>query len=65
MLPTPGQDGHWARGSALLVRNVDDFLAAVIAAGADVVAQVRFAGRRLNCQRGRIQEIMCPAHVAF
>ena len=58
MLPAPGQDGHCARGSALLVRNLDDFLAAIVTAGADVVAQVRFAGRRLDCQWRRDQEIM-------
>lgn len=58
MLAAPGQDGHCARGSALLVRNLDDFLAAIVTAGADVVAQVCFAGRRLNCQRRRAQEIM-------
>jgi len=58
MLPAPGQDGQCARGSALLVRNLDDFLAAIVTAGTDVVAQVRFAGRWLNGQRRRAQEIM-------
>ena len=49
----------------LLVSNRDYFLAAIVTAGADVVAQVRFARGRLNRQRRRAQEIMRPAHVAF
>ncbi len=44
---------------------LDDLLAAVVAARADVVAPVRFAGHRLDGERGRGQRIVGAVHAAL
>src|SRR5439155_769908 len=50
--------------SGLLALGADDFLAAVEARRADVVAQVRFAGGRLDRHRGCAQVVMRAVHAA-
>src|SRR5690348_18287496 len=42
----------------LVVLRLNDFLAAVVAVRADMVAHVNFARARLDCERGRRQEIV-------
>src|SRR5690606_41503299 len=51
--------------SALIVLGLDDFLAAVVAARADVVTQMRFAGGRLDGQRRIAQRIVRAMHAAL
>ena len=47
---------------ALFVRALGDFLAAIVAGRADVMAQMRFTRRRLDRQRRVAQEIVCTMH---
>jgi len=49
----------------LFALGLDDFLAAIVAAGADVMAQMRFARGRLDGQCRVSQEIMRAMHPTF
>lgn len=49
----------------LLALGLDDLLAAVIAARADMVAQMRFPGGRLDSQRRIGQEVMGAVHATL
>jgi len=44
-----------ARRAPLLALGLEDLLAAIVAVGADVVAQVHFAAHRLDAQRRRVE----------
>jgi hypothetical protein len=49
----------------LVVLRLDDFLAAVVAVRADMVTHMHFTRARLDCERGRRQEIVRAVHAAL
>src|SRR6267378_5501740 len=52
-------------GEALLAPGLDDLLAAIVTARADVMTQMHFARRRLDCKRRVGEEIVSAVHAAL
>jgi hypothetical protein len=64
----PGEQAHYPfalRRVSLVAFGLDDLLATIIAARADVVALMHFAGGRFHCQRGVGQEVVRPMHASL
>jgi hypothetical protein len=64
----PGVRAHYPyalRRAGLFAFGLDHFLATIIAAGADMVAQMHFAGGRFDCQRRIGEKIVRAMHPAF
>ena len=53
------------REAELLALGFHDLLAAIHAAGADVMAQMHFTRGRLDRERRRSEEIMCTVHATL
>src|SRR2546427_8601142 len=52
-------------GEALLAPGLDDLLAAIVTARADVMTQMHFARRRLDRERRVAEEIVSTVHAAL
>src|SRR5882757_8541739 len=61
----PGSVRSLAPGGALLAPGLDDLLAAVVTARADVMTQMHFARRRLDRKRRVGEEIVSAVHAAL
>ena len=53
------------RRARLFAFGFDDFLTPIITAGADMVAQMHLACRRLDCEGRAGEEVVRPVHAAL